>query len=132
METIRKVAVMCIARAVMFGTLAIVCVMVAFAFSPPAAFRTGAMLTLVMAVVLLLKAQYALHQKPRHTEIWLYLDERTRPGDEEAGRRFAEVLREVYGRFAAITFATACGLFLVSMLMMAAGMEIQGLAPAVR
>lgn len=127
METIRKVAVMCIARAVMFGTLAIVCVMVAFAFSPPAAFRTGAMLTLVMAVVLLLKAHYAFHQQPKHTEMWLYLDERTRPRDAEAARRFAGVLREVYGRFAAITFASACGLFLVSVLMIAAGMEVHGL-----
>ena len=132
METIRKVAIMCIARAVMFGTLAIVCVMVAFAFSPPAAFRTGAVLTLVMAVVLLLKAHYALYQQPRHTEIWLYLDERTRPRDAEAARRFAGVLREVYGRFAAVTFATACGLFLVSVAMIAAGMEIQGMAAVTR
>ena len=132
METVRKVAVMCVARAVMFGALAISCVMVAFAFSPPAAFRTGAVLTLVMAVVLLLKAHYALRQQPKHTEVWLYLDERVRPRDPEAARRFARVLREVYGRFAAGSFAAACGLFLVSVAMIAAGMEMQGFSPAAR
>lgn len=132
METIRKAAIMCVARAVMFGALAIVCVMFAFAFSPPAAFRTGAVLALVMAVVLLLKAHYALWQQPKHTEVWLYLDERIRPRDPEATRRFANVLRDVYGRFAAITFAAACGLFLISVVMIAAGMEIQGFQPVAR
>ena len=132
METVRKVAVMCTARAVMFGTLAISCVMFAFAFSPPAAFRTGAVLTLIMAVVLLIKAHYVLYQQPKHTEVWLYLDERARPRDAEAARRFARVLREVYGRFAAGSFAAACGLFLVSVAMIAAGMEIHGMAAATR
>jgi len=124
METVRKIAVMCVARAVMFGTFAIACVMFAFAFNPPAAFRAGAVLMLIMTVVLLLKAYYAFYQKPKHTEVWLHLDESSRPRDAEAVRRFAAVLREVYGRFAAGSFAAACVLFLVSMLMIAVDMEI--------
>lgn len=132
METVRKIAIMCVGRAVMFGALAIACVMFAFAFNPPAAFRTGAVLTLVMAVVLLLKAHYALYQKPKRTEIWLHLDERSRPNDAEAMRRFAGVLREVYGRFAAGSFAAACVLFVISVIMMAAGMEVQVFGPASR
>lgn len=132
MEPIRQVAVMCVARAVSFGTLAIVCVMVSFAFSPPAAFRTGAVLSLVMAIILLLKAHYVAWQQPKHTEVWLYLDERTRPRDAEATRRFTSVLREVYGRFAAGTLMVACGLFAVSVLMLAAGMEMHGFERGVR
>ncbi len=124
MQAVREAAVMCITRAVMFGALAIVCVMVAFAFSPPASFRTGAVLTLVMSVILLLKAHYAMHQQPKHTEVWLYLDERARPCDAEGMRRFSAELRDVYGRFATITFAAACALFLVSLLMLAAGMDL--------
>jgi len=131
-EVIRNVAVMCIARAVSFGALAIICVMVAFAFSPPASFRTGAFLTLIMAVVLLMKAQYALYQQPRHTEVWLYLDEHNRPRDAEASRRFASVMREVYGRFALVTFAAACGFFAISWLLLAAGMEIEVFQPGLR
>lgn len=130
MDSVRKVAVMCTARAVMFGTLAISCVMFAFAFSPPVAFRTGAVLTMGMAVILLLKAHYALYQQPKHTEVWLYLDEHSKPRDPEAARRFGTVLRDVYGRFAAGSFAAACGLFLVSLMMLAAGMEIPTFATA--
>lgn len=131
MLAVREAAVMCVTRAVMFGALGIVCVMVAFAFSPPASFRTGAVLTLVMSVVLLIKAHYALHQQPKHTEVWLYLDERARPRDADAVRRFGSEMRHVYGQFAAITFAAACALFLMSLVMLAAGMEIPTLAPRI-
>ncbi|MEO3998094.1 hypothetical protein [Mesorhizobium sp. CAU 1732] len=126
MEMVRKVAVMCVARAVMFGTLGIGCTMFAFAYDPPAAFRCGAILTLMMAGILILKAHYVLRQKPRNTEVWIYLDERTRPREPEAVKRYAAVLREVYGQAARIAFAVSCALFVISALMLAAGMELQG------
>ena len=132
MEAVRKVAVICVARAVMFGTLAIVCIMFAFSFNPPAAFRAGAVLTLGMAAVLLLKAHHVLRQQPKHTEVWLYLNERFRPRDDEGTRLYTAVLREVYGRFALGTFTVACGLFVVSALMIAAGLEMQGFQPVAR
>lgn len=126
MDIIRKIAVMCVARAVMFGTLAIGCIMFSLAFDPPSAFRSGAILTMVMAGILLLKAHYACYQKPKHTEVWIYLDERMRPRDDEATRRYADVLRTVYGEFARGTFVVALGLFAISMLLFAAGMGYQG------
>lgn len=129
-EIVRKMAVMCVARAVMFGSLAIICVMFAFAFNPPAAFRTGAVLALLMAAVLIMKAHYARYQKPRNTEVWLYLDDRTRPRDADDARRFARMMREVYGRFALASFAAACCMFAVSTLLIAAGMEIKGIHAA--
>lgn len=129
MDTIRKVAVMCVARAVGFGTLAISCFMFALILDPAASFRSGAILALLMCGILLIKAHYVLHQKPRHTEAWLYLDERTRPHDDEADRRYVTVLRDVYIRFAWWTFLAACGLFAISALLVAVGVEFGGYLP---
>ena len=58
MEKIREVAIACVGRAVMFGSLAIGCVMVGFSFNPVSAFRSGAVLTLVIIVFLILAALY--------------------------------------------------------------------------
>lgn len=129
MDVIRKVAVMCVARAVGFGTLAISCIMFALILDPAASFRSGAIMALLMSGILLMKAHYVLHQKPRHTEVWLYLDERMRPHDDEANRRYVGVLRDVYIRFAWGTFLAACGLFAVSALLVAAGVEFRGYLP---
>ena len=81
MDEIRRVAVGCIGRAVMFGSLAIGCVMVGFSFNPVSAFRSGAFLTLTMALALMWKAMTAAGKNPKHTEVWLYLDEKSRPAD---------------------------------------------------
>ncbi|TIW31077.1 MAG: hypothetical protein E5V71_21605, partial [Mesorhizobium sp.] len=59
MDEIRRIAVECIGRAVMFGSLAIGCVMVGFSFSPVSAFRSGAFLTLTMVLALMWKAMTA-------------------------------------------------------------------------
>src|SRR5690606_33161383 len=75
MDRIREVAIACIGRAVMFGWLAIACVMIGFSFNPVSAFRSGAVTALIMAAVLMWKAATAGRRNPRHTEVWLYLDE---------------------------------------------------------
>lgn len=123
METIRQIAFVCVGRAVGFGTLAIACIMLSFAFSPPTAFRAGALLALIMAGILVLKAHYAGRQKPKHTEVWLYLEDGLRPRDAEARRRFAGVLRDTYGRFAAGSLAAACCMFFISIVLVAGSME---------
>ncbi len=127
METIRQIAFVCVGRAVGFGTLAIACIMLSFAFSPPTAFRAGALLALIMAGILILKAHYAGRQQPKHTEVWLYLEDDLRPRDAEARRRFAGVLRETYGRFAAGALAAACCMFFVSVVLVATGLETESI-----
>lgn len=117
MEKVREIAVQCVGRAVMFGVLAIACVMIGFSFSPVSAFRSGAVLTLVMAAVLIWKAHAAARQNPKATEVWLYLDERSRPADAHARFVFATVMREVYGRFALVSLAAACAMFMISLLL---------------
>jgi len=123
MEEIKRVAVACVGRAVMFGSLAIGCVMVGFSFAPVSAFRSGAVMTLLMALVLMWKAMAAAGQNPRHTEVWLYLDEKSRPAEDHARLVFATVMREVYGRFAQITLGVAVGFFVVSLLLTLVGLE---------
>lgn len=124
MEQIRQVAIACVGRAVFFGSLAIGCVMVAFAFAPVSAFRSGAVLTLLMAVVLVFKAVAASRQNPKHTEVWLYLDERDRPAEAHAAAVFSTIMRDVYARYAQIALGVACGFFLVSVLLELLGLPV--------
>lgn len=115
MQKIREVAFACVGRAVMFGVLAIACVMVGFSFNPVSAFRSGAVLTLGMAAILIFRAATAHRQNPKMTEVWLYLDESNRPSDAHARFLFGTIMRDVYGRFAQVSLLAACGLFAISL-----------------
>jgi hypothetical protein len=130
MDKIREVAFACVGRAVMFGALAIACVMVGFSFNPVSAFRSGAVLTLAMAAILIWKAAVAHRQNPKGTEVWLYLDETSRPANPHAKFVFGTVMKEVYGRFAQATLAIAVGFFLISIGFMALGFEAYTVEPA--
>lgn len=123
MDEIRRVALQCVGRAVMFGSLAMGCVMIGFSFNPVSAFRAGAFLALIMAAVLMWKALTAGTKNPKHTEVWLYLDEKSRPVDAAAQRVFATVMREVYVLYAWIALGTAVGLFAVSFVFMLFGLK---------
>jgi hypothetical protein len=123
MNEIRRVAVECIGRAVMFGSLAIGCVMIGFSFNPVSAFRSGAFLTLTMALALVCKAMTAGIKNPKHTEVWLYLDEKSRPADGSARRVFGTVLSDVYKLYARIALGAAVGFFMVSLALMLFGLE---------
>ena len=130
MEEIRRVAVECIGRAVMFASLAIGCVMVGFSFNPVSAFRSGAFLALALALALMWKAMTAGTKNPKHTEVWLYLDEKSRPVDDPARRDFGTVMSDVYMRYAWIAFGVAVGFFLSSLILMLFGLE--GYMPPVK
>ena len=123
MDEIRRIAVECIGRAVMFGSLAIGCVMIGFSFNPVSTFRSGAFLTLTMALVLLWKAMTAGTRNPKHTEVWLYLDEKSRPVDGPARRVFGTIMRDVYELYARITLGVAVGFFVLSLVLMLFGLE---------
>lgn len=123
MEPVRKVGFACVGRAVLFGSLAIACVMFAFSFNPVTAFRSGAIMTLLMSAILAWKAYAAAWQNPTMTEVWLYLDETQKPKQQHARVVFATIMREIYVRFAAGTLAVACGLFVISWIFMAFGFQ---------
>ncbi|WP_187972453.1 hypothetical protein [Aquibium microcysteis] len=97
-----------------FGALGIVLLMLSFAFDAALAFRCGAICTLLMAGILTRKALVAHRQPPRRTEVWLHLDERSRPSDERSIRAFSEMMSGVYAEFARLALNVACGFFAVS------------------
>jgi hypothetical protein len=123
MERTRRIAFFCVGRAVMFGWLAIVCVMFSFSFSPVAAFRAGAVLALAMSAILVVKALAASRQQPKNTEVWIYLDEKTRPRNDHARKVFADTMREVYGRYAQGVFVMSCIFFVVSLAFIGLGFD---------
>ena len=67
------------------------------------------------------KAMTAGAVHPKRTEVWLYLDEKSRPAEGSAQRIFAGVMREVYGLYARITLAVAVSFFLISVILMLFG-----------
>ena len=76
-----------------------------------------------MAAILIWKAVAARRQNPKMTEVWLYLDEHTRPAGDHARYLFASVMRDVYARFAQASLAVACAFFAVSVTLMLFGLE---------
>ena len=121
METIRTIALQCVGRAVFFGSLAICCTMIGSAFSPVMSFRIGAFATLIMAGILLWKSREASRQLPKSTEVWLYLDEKTRPVDPQAVFGFRTVMRDTYAMFAWYALMAAMAFFVISLAFSLAG-----------
>jgi hypothetical protein len=107
MEIMRRLAFESVLRACSFASLAIFCVMVGLSFEPRAAFQAGAMLTLLMAAILMLKAYGARTKHYRRTEMWLYLSEEQRPPEAYAQRMTSAVLQQTYLTFARWTATVA-------------------------
>lgn len=123
MERTRQIAFFCVGRAVMFGWLAIACIMFSFSFSPVIAFRAGAVLALAMSAILIFKAFASARQNPRHTEVWIYLDDKTRPMNDQARAVFSNTMREIYGRYARGVFIMSCIFFAASLAFLGMGFE---------
>jgi hypothetical protein len=107
MEIMRRLAFESVLRACSFASLAIFCVMIGLSFEPRAAFQAGAMLTLLMAAVLMLKAYGARTKHYRKTEMWLYLSDEQRPPDAYAQRMTSAVMQQTYLTFARWTATVA-------------------------
>ena len=99
-EHMRQVAHATVMRACGFGSLAIFCFMVGLSYTPPLAFKVGGAFTLLMTGVLLLKSVEARWKPYRRTEMWLYLNESTRPPESTAQQLTSSILRETYLTFA--------------------------------
>ena len=116
MEPMRRIAFETVFRACGFGSLAIFCVMIGLSFEPTAAFKAGAMLTLLMAAILMLKAYEARTKNYRKTEMWLYLSKDERPPEEFAQRACSTVMQETYLRFALWTACLSVAMGLLALL----------------
>ena len=79
MEHMRRIAYETVLRACGFASLAIFCVMIGMSFQPRLAFQAGGILTMLMTLILILKAYEARTKDYRRTEMWLYLEKEQRP-----------------------------------------------------
>jgi hypothetical protein len=114
-QEIESAAEISIGRAVGFGALAIGTVVLGLIFEPTLALKTGGALTLLMAVVLQLKAERARFQPYRSTEVWLILEKRLGLPDDHAQRIVSTVLQSTYRRYAKVSLAVATGLWLLGL-----------------
>jgi hypothetical protein len=100
MEEMRRIAYETVLRACGFASLAIFCIMIGLSFLPRVAFQSGGFLSIVMTLVLVLKAREARTKDHRRTEMWLYLPKGSRPPQALAQKMISTVMRETYLQFA--------------------------------
>ena len=100
MEEMRRIAYETVLRACGFASLAIFCVMIGLSFLPRSAFQAGGFLSILLTLVLVLKAHEARTKDHRRTEMWLYLPKESRPPQAIAQRTISTLMREIYLLFA--------------------------------
>jgi hypothetical protein len=105
MEDLRRIAYETVLRACGFGSLTIFCVMIGMSFEPRRAFQAGGILTLIMTLILVLKAYEARTKDHRRTEMWLYIPKEDRPPAANAQWAVSTVMRDTYLLFARWTAA---------------------------
>lgn len=100
MDEMRRIAYETVLRACGFASLAIFCVLIAMSFVPRSAFQAGGFLSMLMTLLLLLKAHEARTKDHRRTEMWLYLPKESRPPQAIAQKTISTLMREIYLVFA--------------------------------
>ena len=100
MDEMRRIAYQTVLRACAFASLAIFCVMIGLSFLPRSAFQAGGFLSIVMTLVLVLKAHGARTKDHRQTEMWLYLPKECRPPQAIAQKTISTLMRWIYLLFA--------------------------------
>lgn len=126
MEHLRRTAFQSIGRACGFAGLAVLCVMVGLSYDPVAAAKAGGILTMIMTLVLVIKARAAAYQDYRRTELWAMLDKADRPPATIAQWASATILREAYLWFARYCAAVTVCLWAAALVLSLAGI---GAAP---
>lgn len=108
LQRIRGAALVSIGRAFLFFMLGVCTVMSGLIAWPFLAFKSGAILTTMLAAILTLRAAMAHRQDFRRTETWILLDKRHDLPAHRAQGVFANVLRDTYRRFAVYAAGAAC------------------------
>jgi hypothetical protein len=122
MEEMRHIAFETVLRACGFASLAIFCVMIGLSFLPRTAFQAGGFLSMVMTLILVLKAYEARTKDHRHTEMWLYLPKERRPPEAFAQRTIATVMRGTYLLFARWTAIISIVMWSIALFFSAIGL----------
>ena len=121
MEEMRRIAYETVLRACGFASLAIFCIMIGLSFLPRSAFQAGGFLSILMTLVLVLKAHEARTKDHRRTEMWLYLPKESRPPTASAQKVISTVMRETYLLFARWTALISIVMWTIALLFALAG-----------
>lgn len=108
-QRVRALAVHSVGRGCFFAALAIWCVMIGLIAEPLQSVKSGAILTMLVVCVLLLKARWVTRHSYKKTEVWILLDRRIDLRPEIAQQIITTTLREVYLRCAWYAVLVALG-----------------------
>lgn len=114
-QRVRTLAVHSVGRGCFFAALAIWCVMIGLIAEPLQSLKSGAILTMIVACVLLMKAGHVTHVSYKKTEVWILLDRRIELSPEVAQRVITVTLREIYLRYAVYSAVIAVAFWLCTL-----------------
>jgi hypothetical protein len=114
-QRVRQLAVHSVGRGCFFAALAIWCVMIGLIAEPFQSIKSGAILTMIVTCVLLLKAGRVTHTSFKKTEVWILLDRQIDLSPEVAQRIITVALRETYLRYALYAALIAGGFWLFAL-----------------
>jgi hypothetical protein len=112
---IDKLAEISVCRGCAFAALAIITFMIGLSWDLALAARIGGMFTLLVSVVLLVKAYLASSRRCVATEVWLMLDETERPPVRLAQPLISAALRQWFLYFAMQAAFVSAALLLISL-----------------
>lgn len=108
-QRVRTLAIHSVGRGCFFAALAIWCVMIGLIAEPLQALKSGAILTMIVACVLLMKAGHVTRVSYKKTEVWIMLGRSIELSPDVAQRIITVTLREIYLRYA--LYAAGIGVF---------------------
>jgi hypothetical protein len=111
-DRIRACARHSVGRAFLFALLAIATVVAGLIAWPATAFRCGAILYMLAAAIMLLKARGAPRRPYRRTETWVLLGKRTALAEPGVQATIGAILAEIYGQFAQLCALVSAALWL--------------------
>lgn len=115
-QRVRTLAIHSVGRGCFFAALAIWCVMIGLIAEPLQALKAGAILTMLAACVLLLKAGHVTRASYKKTEVWILLGRQIELTPELAQRIITGTLRELYLRCALYATVVAIVFWLLALL----------------
>jgi len=114
-QRVRTLAVHSVGRGCFFAALAIWCVMIGLIAEPLQALKSGAILTMIVVCVLLMKAGHVIRASYKKTEVWIMLGRSIELSPEVAQRIITVTLREVYLRYALYAAVIGIGFWLCAL-----------------
>ncbi|MFN4310353.1 MAG: hypothetical protein ACK4FK_07160 [Ferrovibrio sp.] len=122
-QRVRTLAIHSVGRGCFFAALAIWCVMIGLIAEPMQALKAGAILTMLTACVLLLKAGQVTRRSYKKTEVWILLGRQIELTPEVAQRIITVTLRDLYLRCTLYATVIAVVFWLLALVLWIGGVK---------